>query len=193
MAKRKRKKLPQVLNKQEVSTLLAYFDDKSGYYDRRLYTFIVLAIGTGVRLSEALNIRWMDINFDECKINIIEGKGGKDRVVYLNDKVKQALLEFREIQKEVCEQPVLVFTTRKGVRWDNDNCRTKVYEVTEKVLGRRIKPHAFRHTHASSLLEQTNNIYLVSQHLGHSSVSTTQIYLHVVNNQLHDAITKFNF
>ena len=75
----KRKKLPQVLNKEEVSTLLAYFNNKNSYYDRRLYTYIVLSIGTGVRLSEALNLRWIDINFNEGKINVINGKGGKDR------------------------------------------------------------------------------------------------------------------
>ena len=190
----KRKKLPQVLNKEEVSTLLAYFNDKYNYYDRRLYTYIVLSIGTGVRLSEALNLRWIDINFNEGKINVINGKGGKDRIVYFNNKVKEALLDLQQVQKEYCTvPPILVFTTKKGVKWDNDNCRGKVYEVTEKALNRRIHPHTFRHTHASTLLEQTNNIYLVSQHLGHSNISTTQIYLHLVNNQLRDAINGFEF
>jgi integrase/recombinase XerC len=122
---------------------------------------------TGLRISEAMSVRYEDINGNKI---IIRGKGGKIRTVFISEKIQEMLPQG--------EGKIFKFTPRTAQRI--------IAEVGEK-LGIELWPHKLRHMFASKLLMNGANIYDVSKILGHSSVTTTEIYSHIGNGHLEEA------
>ena len=196
MAKRKAKKLPEVLSEQEIKALIVHTNNMKGFYGKRMYVFFNLLLCTGLRLNEATSLKYEHINFNTRLLRVVQGKGSKDRNLFVNPQCLEILEEWREYQREVCkEEPVYVFTTMKGGehKVDNDNFRTKCYEISIEAIGRRIHPHLLRHTFATNFLRNGASIYLVSKCMGHASISTTMIYLHLYDKDVEDAMSKIHF
>lgn len=187
MAKRK---IPEILTEYEQEQLINVFNTR--YFNSfRNRTMIKLFLASGLRLSEMINLRWKDINLMTGQLKVVEGKGSKDRILWISESIMEELRNWKEKQSEklsICEY---VFTTNSKKKLDDRNVRRMVGEYSQKAgITKNISPHTFRHTFASDLLRSTKNIRLVQKALGHEDLSTTMIYTHIVDDELEDALKK---
>lgn len=187
MAKRK---IPEFLTEQEQERLLSIFNVR--YFNSfRNRTMIKLFLASGLRLSEMINLKWRDINLMTGQLKVVEGKGAKDRILWISDSIVEELRIWKEKQSKklgICE---LVFTTNSKKKLDDRNVRRMVCKYCFKAgINKNISPHTFRHTYASDLLRATKNIRLVQKALGHEDLSTTMIYTHIVDNEFEEALKK---
>ncbi len=180
---KKTKPLPKFLTESEIDRLFSVIDTstKKGLRD---YTMLYLMLMTGMRVSELLNLQIEDIDFYNSYITVRMGKGRKDRIIPLNDSIKALLKEY------------LSKTRPKHGIFDNENSsksRRGVLYVIKKYckkakIEKNITPHTFRHTFATLLLKKGENIRLVQSLLGHSNISTTAIYLHIIDEEKKKAV-----
>ena len=192
----RRKKLPKILEKEEIEKLLDTFNTRYPT-NQRDKLMIQLMLDTGLRLPEVINLKWEYVNLTSGKIEVIEGKGAKDRIVYANEKVLEKLKSWRdrqlkELNKRDIKNTEYVFTSLTGNKLDSGNIRRKIYKKTEKAgINKKVSPHTFRHTFATDLYKETKNIRMVQKALGHADISTTMIYTHIVDDDLADAMVNF--
>lgn len=185
-----RRKIPEVLTIDEQEQLLKIFN-KRYFNSRRNHTMINLFLHTGLRLSEMLYLKWKDINLMTGQLKVVQGKGNKDRIIWINDDMLQELCTWREDQCENLGKTDYVFSSRTLKRLRDRDVRDMIYKYSEKALNKRINPHMLRHTYATDLYRSTNDIRLVQRALGHSDLSTTMIYTHIVDDELENALKSF--
>lgn len=139
-----------------------------------------LLFSTGLRVSELCSLKKCNINLIQGTLRIY-GKGAKERMIYLaNREVRDALLEYYKNFSEWIENGELFFYNRMGKRLSEQSVRFMIRRYVEAAgLSEHITPHMFRHTFATLLLEEDVDIRYIQQILGHSSITTTQIYTHV--------------
>ncbi len=186
-------RLPRYLTLEEGKAIQNAFTLKNSRNPNRDNTIITLFLSTGIRVSELVNINISDINFDKKSINII-GKGNKERIVYFNEKCKERLLQYINNYRNKNE-----INVDNALFINNRNQRLTVNRVEEicknayKSIGledRGYTVHTLRHTTAVTLYRQTEDILLVKHILGHSNITSTQIYTHIHNPELKKAFDK---
>jgi len=181
----KPKRLPSVLTAAERKKLLAA-PNKKVPTGLRNYAMMLLFLNSGLRVSEALDLQVDHIDWETGKLNVIEGKGCRDRVLWLADedlKVLSSWLEKRPVSSSY------LFTTLKGERISSRYVRRFIKQCArEKRISKDVYPHLLRHTFATDMLGSTGNIRLVQKALGHASVDTTMLYTHVVDQDLESAM-----
>lgn len=166
------KKLPNYLSEEEISKLF-YSIDTSKNLGKRNYLLLLLLYDTGVRVSELINIRINDIDFENKTIKII-GKGDKERLVYFTSDDLAVILDYlRENNKNY------LFSNQKGT----PITRNEVYNIVvrcceEAGINKHVTPHMIRHSFATHMIINDADIMSVKTILGHSNVTTTQIYTH---------------
>lgn len=185
------RKIPDILTVEEQGRLLDQFNLRY-ITPQRNKTMINLILNTGLRLSEMTNLKWKDVNLMTGQLKVVQGKGSKDRILYVSDDVIEEMGEWKERQFKEWGKSELVFTTRTLKEIDGKAVRKMVKTYTEKAgIEKNISPHNLRHTFASDLLRETKNIRIVQKALGHSDISTTQIYTHIVDDELESAMKNF--
>jgi integrase/recombinase XerD len=191
------RKLPKILNNEEIEKVLNYWNTRyfSQYRNKRI---IQLILNTGLRISEVINLKWNDINLTSGKINVLEGKGKKDRVLWVNSNVITSLIRYRERQEGVLVgkgfSPCAikyVFTSFSNKKLSPGNLRKSFYKCSNESINRQVSPHQYRHTYATRLLSETKNLRVVQKSLGHSDLSTTQIYTHIVDEEMESTLKDF--
>lgn len=187
-----KRKIPDILTEEEQQKLLDVFNMRY-LSPHRNKTMIKLFLDSGLRLSEMINLKWKDINLQTGKLKVVQGKGAKDRVIWINDGILDMLREWRERQVKDVGAVDYVFSTKKGDKLNPRDVRQMVYTYAKKagITDKEVSPHTFRHTFASDLLRATNNLRKVQKALGHSDISTTQIYTHIVDEELEEAMKRF--
>ena len=182
---KKEKPLPQFVKESEMDELLdrqAWGDD---YNNVRARTIIILFYETGMRLSELVNLDDKDVNFVTSEIKIT-GKGNKQRIVPFGDELKNTLLEFRRLRDASVEvkTPALVVSD-KGTRMSPSKVQNIVRSNLSRVCSLKKKsPHVLRHSFATAMLNHHVGIENLKKLLGHTSMSTTEIYTHTTFEQL---------
>lgn len=177
------KKLPVVLSRHEVALIL---QAASNVKHR---TLLMMLYSTGVRISEALSLKIPDIDSQRMMIHIRHGKAGRDRYVPL----RSALLEQLRIYWRIHRPKLWLFpgTRQKGHLASGSAERICRKIVKEAGLSKTVTPHTFRHTFATHHLEAGTDLKTIQVWLGHSSLKTTSIYLHVADKPLsHNAPPK---
>lgn len=170
---KKEKILPKVISKEKVKLLIQACENlKHKLIIKFLYS-------SGFRLSELINLKRKDIDFDNNLILIKKGKGSKDRYTLFSSGLKEDLLKYYSSYNFKTEY---VFEGRFGKI--SKKTIQKVLERTGKKIGIKIHPHMLRHSFATHLLEQGTDLRYIQKLLGHSSSTTTEIYTHVANNNL---------
>lgn len=143
---------------------------------------IELLFSTGMRVSEVSNLKRKSLELQSNTI-YISGKGSKERIMCIaNDKVSRLLKEYIEIcgSDNDC-----VFVNKLGKRYSEQSVRSMINDYAEAAgAGMHITPHMFRHTFATALMDENVNIRYIQQLLGHSSITTTQIYTHISTNKI---------
>ena len=175
--------LPHVLSTENIVKMITSFTNHS-FLDIRNGLIIELLYSTGCRVSELCNLKIPDIDFDRMLIKIT-GKGKKTRLVplgtLLNLKIQEYLLFRSEEEKDI---PFLILS-KSGKQID----RTAVFRVVKNCalktgLGREVHPHSLRHSAATHMLEMGCDLRIIQEFLGHSSISTTQIYTKISGQHL---------
>ncbi|MGO3168696.1 tyrosine-type recombinase/integrase [Senegalia sp. (in: firmicutes)] len=185
------KKIPDILTLDEQEKLLDQFNLRY-ITPQRNKTMIQLLLNTGLRLSEMSNLKWKDIYLMTGQIKVVEGKGLKYRMLWLNEDTTQMLGEWKQRQFKEWGKSDYVFTTRTLKLIDGKAIRTMIKTYSEKAgINKDITTHSLRHTFASDLLRNTKNIRIVQKALGHADISSTQIYIHIVDDELEEAMKSF--
>lgn len=193
-------KLPTILNESEIQALTAQANPRyvTGHRNR---VMMQLMLSLGLRLAEVVNLHWDDIDFLSEVLMIREGKGMKDRTLFIKDNNwkgtndKTALQEWKERQtKELGELPEYVFTTMskgsKGNQLSDRYVQAMIRRYSQRAgLKKKISPHTLRHTFATQLYKHTKDIVVVQKALGHSDLSTTMVYVHLVNSDVEKALS----
>ena len=135
-----------------------------------------LLYATGMRVGELVSLKTSDIRFDSSVVRIL-GKGGKERMVPLHEKA--AGLVRRYLSLRASDQKTLFLSLRKNPLHERDIRRILNNALKDMAFAKHITPHKIRHSFATHLLERGADLRTVQELLGHSSLSTTQIYTHV--------------
>ena len=177
---------PKYLTLNQVKNLVGSVHSTPDEFYRKRNTAIILVFVTcGLRLTELTTITLQDI-YDDCIR--IKGKGGKERYVYLIDSCKDAIQEWMEIRGS---KPGHLFTSRERKGLVPNTVSVMVKGELRKVGLDHFSTHTLRHTAATLLYRYGNvDIRTLQTILGHASVSTTEIYTHVVNEQIIEAMEK---
>lgn len=174
------KKLPKFIYYNDLLEIINESSkDKDGVRDRLI---IEMLYATGVRVSELINIKINDIDFNNRRI-IVLGKGNKERIVYYGEYAEEVLKEYMKTHERKNHNYLFVNSkggklTDRGVRYIIDNIMSKLSVKTH------VTPHVLRHTFATDMLNNGCDIKVVQELLGHSSLKATEIYTHVTNEHL---------
>lgn len=174
---KKAKKLPTVLTRDEVGALIPAA--RRG----RNRLIIEFLYSSGVRVSEATKIKVDDLDLSERIARVRGGKGNKDRIIILSKKWIKDLKKYLKRKKFPSE---FVFSKRTNAKpISADTIQRIIRRAAEKArIKKRVTPHALRHSYATHLLEAGENIRKIQELLGHSNLSTTQIYTKVSTDEL---------
>ena len=143
---------------------------------------IEMLYATGVRVSELVNIKINDIDFENKRI-IVHGKGNKERVVYYGDYAKEVLEEYLSVHYR--KDTEYLFVNSKGYKLTDRGVRYIIDKIMDKLsIKTHVTPHVLRHTFATDMLNNGCDIKVVQELLGHSSLRATEIYTHVTNERL---------
>ena len=192
MAKRKGRNIPNVLGEAEQVAMLEVPNRKCPT-GRRNYTMIRLMLNAGLRCSEVLHLRIGDVDWTSGRLHVVQGKGAKDRVLWLNEEMLADLMAWREMRPGGHgEAEDLIFTTLQGKPVYPQYLWAMVGRVARKAgIGRKVNPHLLRHTFATGLLRSCGNLAIVQKALGHALPNTTAIYTHLIDDDVKDAMQQF--
>ncbi len=175
---KKEKRLPNFINNNDYEKIIKKSLERTDFIGRRNTLLLELLYSSGIRISEALNIKIKDINMSDKSIRIL-GKGSKMRIVYFGEYAKEYLEEYLKVRNSSLEYLFLnknnTLLTRRGAEYIISNL------VKTSLLKKKVTPHTFRHSYATEMLNNGADIRSVQELLGHSSLSTTGIYTHVTN------------
>jgi integrase/recombinase XerD len=189
------RKLPEVLTVEEVDALIDTIDLSSNEGTRNTAILETL-YSCGLRVSELISLRFEDCFFQEGFIRII-GKGNKERLVPVSDRVVQTISDYTEharLQLNIKKgHESFVFLNRLGAQLTRVMIFTIIRKLAAQInLQKVISPHTFRHSFATHLLEGGANLRAIQEMLGHESITTTEIYTHLDQSFLRDAILSYH-
>lgn len=189
------KKLPNYLSEIDMDKILSF--DKISGYKRDIYTtrdllIMELLYDTGCRVNELVNIKLKDIDVAEKSIRVL-GKGSKERIVYFGEYTIETLEKYLEERLEILEErksDYLLVSKESG-----SLTTRRISQIIDSIIKlvaikNKVTPHTLRHTFATHMLNHGADLRSVQELLGHSSLSTTQIYTHVSNNRLREVYLK---
>ncbi|MBD5200345.1 MAG: site-specific tyrosine recombinase XerD [Bacteroides sp.] len=178
--------LPEVLTVEQIDMLIDEID-KSTPEGRRNNAIIEVMYGCGLRVSELVNLEINKLYFDDGYI-VVTGKGSKERIVPISDVaielVNEYMTERAQLDVVAGEENVL-FLNRRGHRLTRQMIFTIIKRLARQAgIKKEISPHTLRHSFATHLLEGGANLRAIQQMLGHESIATTEIYLHLDTSNL---------
>lgn len=170
------------LAQQEIEALLAA-PDQSTWLGRRDRTLLLVALQTGLRVSELIGLRWQDVSLDTGAHVCCQGKGRKNRCTPLRKDTIAALRAWRREQPHDPLEPVFPTAratplSRDGVAYVLAKHLARARQQCPSLEGKRVSPHVLRHSAAMTLLHSGVDCAVIAMWLGHESMETTQIYLH---------------
>ena len=176
-----KKTLPRVLSVEEVDNLLNI--SLNNKYDYRNKAMLELMYSTGIRISELINIKIHDLNINNCTLKIM-GKGNKERIIPVGDyALKYLTIYIENYRKEFIKKNTdYLFLSTHGTLMTRQAFFKIVKRIAkEKNIKTEFSPHTLRHSFATHMLENGADLRSIQELLGHSSLSTTQIYTNVSN------------
>ena len=182
-------KLPEVLTAEEQAALLAQPNPRYPTGERNRLLLSVM-LNTGLRLSEATGLQWRDLDLNTGKLFVRQGKGAKDRVLWVGSHDLELLRHWKERQAATAVAiPRHVFTTLDGKPVSGRYVQQMVKRCAARAgIVKRVYPHMLRHTFATDLYCESRNIRLVQKALGHADLSTTMIYTHIHDEEVEQAM-----
>lgn len=179
------KKLPKYIEPEELKKIMNYdYDYKMGIRDKCI---IEMLFSTGIRVSELSELKINNVDTYKNEI-VIKGKGGKERIVIIGKYAKNSFFDYLKNLRSTLKNKSsknYVFLNYRGERLSERSIQRILKETSIKCgLNRDVTPHMLRHTFATELLNGGADLRVVQELLGHSDISTTQIYTHISQEQL---------
>lgn len=206
------KKLPRFLSEKEVFLLLDHLLKNESEFAIKLSCMLEIMYSAGLRVSELVNLPINAINFQGQEIGnhlVVKGKGSKERIVYLNQTSRQILAKYLQIRKQLGQDKVkwLFVGGTRSTKKEIKNITPKKVKIRKLVEAKpltrqrfnsmlkelaievgidpsRVHPHAIRHSFATHLLSKGADLRVLQELLGHSDISTTEIYTHTTDKSL---------
>ncbi len=169
---KKKKKMPNVFSLEEIELLL------KATSNLKHKCMLILVYSSGLRRNEVLSLRVEDLHFDRKTVFIKDSKGGKDRYTFFSDIARKYLTEYlKQYQPKY-----YLFEGQKGGRYSESSLQ-KVFDMARKKsrVPSNVTIHGLRHSFATHLVERGVPLHVVQELLGHTSLKTTEIYLHISN------------
>lgn len=189
------RKLPIVLSLDEIELLLNTIDlgNSLGHRNRAI---IETLYGSGLRVSELVNLKISDLYFKE-NMMLITGKGDKQRLVplgaYAKKHIKHYKDEVRVLNKITEEDRDTLFLNRNGRKLTRAMIFTLIKQLAKQAkIDKKISPHTFRHSFATHLLENGADLRTIQTLMGHESITTTELYMHLDTQQLSKVLEEFH-
>ena len=165
------KKIPKAIAKSQIDEIFNLLNNSKSR-NSKVYTMVLrLMFLSGLRVSEALNLRWSDLNINDFSLNIY-GKGSKERKVYLTQDFSKQLSHLKSNSIFIFHIKNKPISTRTINKFLNDSFK-------KGIINKSLSSHIFRHSFATTMLENNADIRHIQKLLGHSSISTTEIYTKV--------------
>lgn len=184
--------LPTYLTIDEVNKLLDI--EVTDAFSSRNKAILELMYATGLRISEVISLEFKNIDYDECIIRVM-GKGSKERIVPVNDYAIKYLKEYIDnYRPELVKNDInnYIFLNNHGRMLTRQGIFKMIKNYAAlKNIKKTIGPHTLRHTFATHLLENGADLRVIQELLGHSDISTTQIYTHLTKEALHNEYKKY--
>lgn len=180
--KKTSRKLPEIINQEKMLELIEIKrNERSSWIDYRNFAIVYLIYSSGARITEVLNIKPGHF-FGNNQLLIVEPKGGNERVVYVNQRTLEYLMEY----KLMCpyKQGKYFWRNFHGKQLTRNAASIELY----RYVG--IRPHQIRHFYATHLYKNGMDLLVLSALLGHRSISTTQIYIHLQKEELYKCVEK---
>ncbi len=189
------RKLPDTLTVDEINLVIEQID-LSNPLGERNRAMLETLYGCGLRVSELISLKISDLFFDEGFIRVL-GKGNKQRFVpihELNQKYIETYLTYYRVHQKIQKKSEdIVFLNRLGNKLTRNMVFLILQDLTKKAdIHKTISPHTFRHSFATHLLENGADLRSIQEMLGHESITTTEIYVHVDRKYLGEALNKYH-
>ena len=181
------KYLPESMSEAEVDKLLSS-PDVSNKIENRDKAMIEMLYATGMRISELVNLKITDVDMKRCVVKVF-GKGSKERLVPFGETALDSLRSYLNERDQSSSKEIFLSNRGKKMTRVAFWQRVKVYLIREN-LKNSISPHTLRHAFATHLLNRGADLRSVQLLLGHSDLSTTQIYTHIAKQRLSDVLKK---
>jgi integrase len=178
----------EVFTQEEIAAIRLY--KPRSLNQTRAWTIVMLMLDCGARVDEVLSLTKEDVDFRDQLIFIRSGKGNKSRRVPLSDAMRPIL--YRYIDKEMPKTARYIFGAKSGTKASQRNMLRDLGVVLRKAKVRELSFHCFRHTFASGYLKRGGFINKLQHILGHASIQTTQIYLHMADSYYSENATDFS-
>ncbi len=193
-------RVPKVLDEEQLERLFAVqnLNKRSGIRDRAILETL---FSTGLRVSELVALNVADVNLNSGEFTVV-GKGRKVRTVYLSDSAREWIRRYIQTRRD---EFAPLFLRYSGKKMEEEDVDGESLRLSERSVQRMVKkyvtragisidatPHTLRHSFATGLLREGADLRSVQELLGHSSVSTTQIYTHITSHQLRETHKKFH-
>ena len=175
---KKEKKLPKFIKEDDMKMVFDKSKFKNNIKEIRNLLILELLYGTGIRLSELINLKIKDINSNKNEIKVL-GKRNKERIIPINNSIRLQLDNYLKLRKDQNNSCEYLLITSKGKK----SYPMLIYRIVKENLSNIINsekynPHLLRHTFATHLINKGANINAIKDLLGHSSLAATQIYTH---------------
>jgi integrase/recombinase XerD len=189
------RKLPEVLTIEEIDAIIQAIDLSKPEGERNR-AIIETLYSCGLRVSELVNLRFEDLHFDKGFIRVI-GKGNKERLVPVSPSVEQEITSYRKNSRSYLnilpKDEKIIFLNRRGAQLTRVMIFTMIKQTALNAgITKSVSPHTFRHSFATHLLEGGANLRAIQEMLGHESITTTEIYTHLDERFLRDAIISYH-
>lgn len=189
------RKLPEVMSIEEIDQLIQAnnLESLEGYRNRAI---LEVLYSCGLRVSELVELKFSDLFYDEGFVRVI-GKGNKERLVPLSKSVEREIQKYVEKTRSTLKikpgNENFIFLNRRGSKLTRVMIFLIIKDLARKIdLKKKISPHTFRHSFATHLIEGGANLRAIQEMLGHESIITTEIYTHLDQRFLKDAILSFH-
>jgi len=189
------RKLPDVLSEKEIDQIISQID-LSHPQGERNRAMLETLYGCGLRVTELITLRISDLFFEEGFIRVL-GKGNKERFIPINENNQQYILRFiKEIRCHISAQKSFedtLFLNRRGKQLSRNMVFMILKDLVLKAgIKKTVSPHTFRHSFATHLLENGADLRAIQQMLGHESITTTEIYMHLDRKYLGEMMEKYH-
>ncbi len=200
MKAKRRKKLPVILEPEEIESLMR-IPNKRYLSGKRNLATLSLMLNLGLRVSEVSNLKSGNVNLTENKLRVIGGKGGVDRDLIIPFYTAELLKEWKKVKpksewffttiKDVKDRGR--FNTKRGNQFKIKNIQVMVKKYSKRagINNKQVSPHTLRHTFATNFIKQGGNVMHLKEILGHASISTSQIYITLALKDVKEAMLKF--
>ena len=189
------RKLPDTLSEKDINSLISSID-LSHPQGERNRTIIETLYSCGLRVSELINLKISDLFFDEGFIKVV-GKGNKERFVPIHNTAKKYITFYiTKLRTQVAPKKGFedtLFLNRRGNALTRQMIFTIIRKLAEKInLDKKISPHTLRHSFATHLIKNGADLRAIQQMLGHESITTTEVYVHLDNSYLKEVLETYH-